>query len=129
MNTASSSSDPKSPLPSDESEAPLSLPTRSARPPAGARVLVIDDEPEIWRAVRAGLVSAGFAAEWASTATEGIDLAARWHPDVLILDLSLPDQDGLEVCRQVRAWSQVPIIVLSVRGQDEHKVTALELGA
>jgi two-component system KDP operon response regulator KdpE len=92
-------------------------------------VLVIDDELEIWRAVRAGLVSAGFTAEWASTGAEGMDLAARWHPDVLILDLSLPDQDGLEVCREVRTWSQMPIIVLSVRGKDEDKVTALELGA
>lgn len=129
MNTASSSSDPKSLFPVDEGESLLASPTRSSRQSAGARVLVIDDEPEIWRAVRAGLVSAGFAAEWASTSAEGIDLAARWHPDVLILDLSLPDQDGLEVCRQVRAWSQAPIIVLSVRGKDEDKVTALELGA
>jgi two-component system KDP operon response regulator KdpE len=129
MNNANSSSDPRLPPSTEGGEAPLAPIAKSARPPGGARVLVIDDEPEIWRAVRAGLVSAGFTAEWASTAAEGIDLAARWHPDVLILDLSLPDQDGLEVCRQVRAWSQVPIIVLSVRGKDMDKVTALELGA
>ncbi|HEY7127158.1 MAG TPA: response regulator transcription factor [Ktedonobacterales bacterium] len=129
MNTTGSPSESRSLLPSDKGEARLASPATSARPPTGARVLVIDDEPEIWRAVRAGLISAGFTAEWASTAAEGIDLSARWHPDVLILDLSLPDQDGLDVCRQVRTWSQVPIIVLSVRGKDEDKVTALELGA
>ncbi len=130
MNAASTpSSDSRPSLPSPEGEAAHASPARSARLPMGARVLVIDDEPEIWRAVRAGLVSAGFTAEWASTAAEGVALAVRWHPDVLILDLSLPDQDGLDVCRQVRTWSQVPIIVLSVRGKDEDKVTALELGA
>ena len=96
---------------------------------SSARVLVIDDEPEIWRAVRAGLTSAGFTAEWAPTGAEGIELVARWHPDVIILDLALPDQDGIEVCRQLRGWSQVPIIVLSVRGGDADKVEAMELGA
>jgi two-component system, OmpR family, KDP operon response regulator KdpE len=94
-----------------------------------ARVLVIDDEPEIWRAVRAGLTGAGFTVEWATTGAEGLDLAARWHPDVIILDLTLPDLDGIEICRQLREWSQVPIIVLSVRGGDADKVKALELGA
>jgi two-component system, OmpR family, KDP operon response regulator KdpE len=97
--------------------------------PSGARVLVIDDEPEIRRAVRAGLAGAGFVVEWAPTATAGLELVARWHPDVVILDLSLPDMDGLEACRQLRAWSPVPIIVLSVRAGDADKVTALELGA
>ena len=99
------------------------------RGPEGARVLVIDDEPEIRRAVRAGLAGAGFAVEWAPTAAEGLDLVTRWHPDVVILDLSLPDMDGLEACRRLRAWSPVPIIVLSVRAGDTDKVTALELGA
>lgn len=96
---------------------------------SSARVLVIDDEPEIWRAVRAGLANAGFAVEWAPTGAEGIDLAARWHPDVIILDLTLPDLDGIEVCRRLRSWSAIPIIVLSVRGSEGDKVTALELGA
>ncbi|HLW01074.1 MAG TPA: response regulator transcription factor [Ktedonobacterales bacterium] len=96
---------------------------------SSARILVIDDEPEIWRAVRAGMTSVGFAAEWAATGAEGIDLVARWHPDVIILDLTLPDLDGIEVCRRLRSWSQVPIIVLSVREGDADKVTALELGA
>lgn len=120
------------------SELLSSLPTpepHGSQIPAGpqrgssARVLVIDDEPEIWRAVRAGLTGAGFIAEWAPTGAEGIELVARWHPDVVILDLTLPDLDGIEVCRQLRQWSQVPIIVLSVRGGDADKVMALELGA
>jgi two-component system KDP operon response regulator KdpE len=94
-----------------------------------ARVLVIDDEAEIGRAVRSGLTSAGFAVLWAATAEEGMAQVAQWHPDVVILDLSLPDMDGLDVCRELRAWTQAPIIVLSVRAGERDKVTALELGA
>ena len=98
--------------------------------PAGkARVLVIDDEAEIGRATRSGLASVGFIVTWAATAAEGMAQVAQWHPDVVILDLSLPDMDGLEVCRQLRAWTPVPIIVLSVRAGERDKVTALELGA
>jgi two-component system KDP operon response regulator KdpE len=116
-----------SPLPEARADGPQvsSAPSRGS----SARILVIDDEPEIWRAVRAGLTSAGFTVEWASTGTEGIDLVARWHPDVVILDLTLPDLDGLEVCRRLRSWSQVPIIILSVREGEADKVAALELGA
>ena len=96
---------------------------------SGARVLVIDDEPEIGRAVRMGLTGANFAVEWVATGSEGMEKVAQWHPDVVLLDLSLPDMDGQEVCRELRAWTQVPIIVLSVRGGDVDKVTALESGA
>lgn len=95
----------------------------------GGRVLVIDDEPEIRRAIQAGLAGAALVVEWAPTGAQGLDLIARWHPDVVILDLFLPDMDGLEVCRQVRKWSLVPIIVLSVRNSDQDKIAALELGA
>ncbi len=95
----------------------------------GGRVLVIDDEPEIRRAIQAGLAGASLVVEWAPTGAQGLELVARWHPDVVILDLFLPDMDGLEVCRQVRQWSLVPIIVLSVRASDQDKITALELGA
>ncbi len=122
MNT--NPSDPASPL-LEEQPQPKVGPGRGS----SARILVIDDEPEIWRAVRAGMTSAGFTAEWAPTGLEGIELVARWHPDVIILDLSLPDLDGIEVCRRLRSWSQAPIIVLSVREGDADKVTALELGA
>jgi two-component system KDP operon response regulator KdpE len=106
-------------------------PQRSAAPARGssARVLVIDDEPEIWRAVRAGLGSAGYTTEWAATGAEGLELVSRWHPDVILLDLTLPDLDGIEVCRRLRSWSPVPIIILSVRGGEADKVAALELGA
>ncbi|HEY7340971.1 MAG TPA: response regulator transcription factor [Ktedonobacterales bacterium] len=96
---------------------------------SGARVLFIDDEAQVARAVRAGLAGAGFVVEWAATGKEGMERIAQWRPDVVLLDLTLPDIDGLEVCRQVREWSQVPIIVLSVRTADADKVTALELGA
>jgi two-component system KDP operon response regulator KdpE len=96
---------------------------------ANVRVLVIDDEPEIRRAVRTGLAGAEFTVEWAPTGQQGMELVAEWHPDVVLLDLSLPDIDGIEVCRELRTWTQVPIIVLSVRGSDADKVTALELGA
>lgn len=95
----------------------------------GVRVLVIDDEPELQRAIRTRLAGEQYAVEEALTGAQGLDLAARWHPDVVILDLSLPDIDGIEVCRQIRTWSVVPIIVLSVRGDDADKVAALELGA
>jgi two-component system KDP operon response regulator KdpE len=105
-----------------------------AGPPApeahrGARVLVIDDEPEIQRTLRMYLDAMQFAVEGALTAGEGMRLVARWHPDVVILDLSLPDLEGIEVCRRLRAWTQVPIIVLSVRAGDADKVAALESGA
>src|SRR5262249_38334427 len=95
----------------------------------GARILYIDDEAQIARAARAGLALSGFAVDWASTGKEGLERVAQWHPDVVLLDLTLPDIDGLEVCRQVREWSQVPIIVLSVRAADADKIAALELGA
>lgn len=95
----------------------------------GARVLVIDDEPEIGRAVRTGLAGAHFTVEWAPTGAEGLEQVAQWHPDVVILDLSLPDMDGIEVCRELRTWTQVPIIVLSVRDREADKIAALELGA
>ena len=95
----------------------------------GARILVIDDEPEIGRVMRAGLTQAGFVVAWAATAKDGIAKVTQWHADVIILDLALPDKDGLEVCRELRAWTQTPIIVLSVREHVNDKITALEAGA
>ncbi len=100
-----------------------------ARHANGARVLVIDDEPEIGRAVRTGLQGAEFSVEWAATGADGMERVAQWRPDVILLDLSLPDIDGVEVCRQLRAWTQTPIIVLSVRSREADKVAALEQGA
>jgi two-component system KDP operon response regulator KdpE len=92
-------------------------------------VLVIEDEPEIRKFLKAILSSHNFKFAFAETAREGIKLVAAKPPDIVILDLGLPDMDGLEVIRQVRAWNRVPVIVLSARGQEQDKVTALELGA
>lgn len=108
------------------SEEDASSATRRAN---GARVLVIDDEPEIGRAVRTGLRGAEFSVEWAATGAEGMERVAQWRPDVILLDLSLPDIDGVEVCHQLRTWTQTPIIVLSVRSRESDKVAALEQGA
>lgn len=93
------------------------------------RVLVIDDEPQIRRALRAGLERNGFEVELAQDGEEGLDAAAERPPDVVILDLAMPGIDGFEVCRQLREWSQTPIIVLSVREGERDKIEALTLGA
>ena len=96
---------------------------------AVGRVLIIDDEPEIRRIVQTRLVGEGFAVESAATAAAGVDLVARWRPDVVLLDLTLPDRDGIAVCRDLREWTAVPIIVLSARPGEQDKVAALEAGA
>jgi len=93
------------------------------------RILVCDDEPQILRALRVILREAGFDPIPAETAEEALDLAAVRPPDAAILDLVLPDGDGVEVCRQLRTWSQMPIIVLSAVGDEDAKVRALEAGA
>ena len=113
---------------SEQTPSPLT-PSMSMGTAGKVRILVIDDEPEIRRALRIGLAGVEFAVEWAPTASQGIDLVTQWHPDVVILDLSLPDMDGLDVCRQLRTWSPVPIIVLSIRSGDADKITALDAGA
>jgi len=92
-------------------------------------VLVIDDEPQIRRALRIGLEHNGYSATLAATGEEGLDAAAQHPPDFVILDLAMPGIDGVEVCRQLRAWSQVPIIVLSVREGEHDKIAALDAGA
>ncbi|HLI27836.1 MAG TPA: response regulator transcription factor [Chloroflexota bacterium] len=98
-------------------------------PASGQRVLVVDDDPQIRRALRVGLTSQGYKVHLASTASEALDAAASAQPDLIILDLMLPDQSGLEVCRELRQWSAAPIIVLSARDQERDKVQALDLGA
>ncbi len=92
-------------------------------------VLVIDDEPQILRAVRTILLAKHFRVATASRGEEGLTLAAAQQPEVIILDLSLPDIDGIEVCSRLREWTQVPIIVLSVRDTERDKVAALDRGA
>ena len=92
-------------------------------------ILVIDDEPQILRALKTILTAKQFRVTTASRGEEGLALAVAQPPDVVILDLSLPDIDGFQVCAQLREWTQVPIIVLSVRDNERDKVTALDKGA
>ena len=93
------------------------------------RILVVDDEPQIRRALRAALQGEGYAVEPAESGTEALDRVAADPPDLVILDLGLPDMDGADVCARLRAWSQVPVIVLSVREAEREKVRALDMGA
>jgi two-component system KDP operon response regulator KdpE len=92
-------------------------------------ILVIDDEPQILRALRTILTAKHFRVSVASRGEEGLALAAAESPDVIILDLSMPDMDGVEVCSRLREWTQVPIVVLSVRDSERDKVLALDAGA
>ena len=96
---------------------------------AGGRVLVCDDELQIIRALKVILRDAGFEVLPTATAAEALDTAAVQRPDAAIIDLVLPDGDGVEVCAQLRGWSQMPILVLSAIGEEEQKVRALEAGA
>jgi two-component system KDP operon response regulator KdpE len=96
---------------------------------SGPRVLVCDDEPHIVRALKIVLREAGFAALPAESVAEALQVATLQHPDAAILDLVLPDGDGVDVCRGLREWSQMPILVLSAVGDEDHKVRALEAGA
>jgi two-component system, OmpR family, KDP operon response regulator KdpE len=93
------------------------------------RVLVCDDEPQILRALRVVLREADFEVEPANDGEEALNLAAVRAPDAAIIDLVLPDRDGVEVCRSLREWSMMPIIVLSAVGEESEKVRALEAGA
>jgi two-component system, OmpR family, KDP operon response regulator KdpE len=92
-------------------------------------ILVIEDEPPIRRFLRTALTAHGYKYVEAATAKEGLAQATTRQPDLIILDLGLPDQDGLEVVRQMREWTALPIIILSVRGQESDKITALDAGA
>ena len=96
---------------------------------ARARILVCDDELQILRALKVILRDAGFDVIGVATAREALDAAAVQQPDAAILDLVLPDGDGVEVCRSIREWSAMPIIVLSAVGEEQQKVRALEAGA
>ena len=93
------------------------------------RVLVVDDEPALLRAVGAALKARSYEVATAGTGQAAIDAIALAPPDVVVLDLGLPDLDGIEVCRRVREWSDVPIVVLSAEGSEERKVLALDQGA
>jgi two-component system KDP operon response regulator KdpE len=92
-------------------------------------VLVIEDEPQMRRFLRPALEGQGYRVVEAGTAREGLALASSHNPDLVILDLGLPDGDGVEVTRHLREWSTVPIVVVSARGQEADKVAALDAGA
>lgn len=93
------------------------------------RILVVDDEPQILRALNTNLRARGYEVDLAPTGEMALDLAARKHPDLVILDLGLPGIDGVEVIRGLRGWTRVPIVVLSVREREADKVAALDAGA
>jgi two-component system KDP operon response regulator KdpE len=94
-----------------------------------AQILIVEDDPQIRRFLRPTLTAEGYLYYEALTAAEGIQQACSRRPDLILLDLGLPDRDGLDVIRQVRGWSRMPIVVLSARGQEKDKIAALDLGA
>lgn len=94
-----------------------------------ARILVVDDEPQLIRVLRTGLTSRGFDVRAAADGLAGFEVFSDWQSDLIITDLAMPKMDGLELCRRVRAISQVPIIILSAKGEEKTKVEALDVGA
>ena len=96
---------------------------------SGARVLVVDDEPQILRALQMKLRAAGYAVETAATAKDALMKAAMRPPEAIVLDLLLPDGRGTDVCRELRGWSRVPILILSAVGEESEKIDALDAGA
>jgi two-component system KDP operon response regulator KdpE len=93
------------------------------------RILVVDDEPQITRVLRTSLSSQGYDIRVANDGETALEIMKDWTPDLVVTDLSMPNMDGLELCRRLRVASQVPIIVLSVRGEERTKVQALDAGA
>src|SRR6266576_2293745 len=102
---------------------------KTASPDGEGRILVVDDEPHILRALQTTLRGAGYDVVTAATGGEALRSAAVRPPNAVILDLILPDRHGSEVCRELRSWSQVPILVLSAVGDEREKVAALDAGA
>jgi two-component system KDP operon response regulator KdpE len=94
-----------------------------------SRILVVDDETQIARVLKTALSSQGYEVKTAGDGESALDLAVDWMPDLIVTDLSMPRMTGIELCRSVRERSQVPIIVLSVRGEEKTKVEALDAGA
>jgi two-component system, OmpR family, KDP operon response regulator KdpE len=95
----------------------------------GALVLVVEDEPQMRKFIRASLSSHGYRVVEAERASEAVMLMTSHNPEIVLLDLGLPDGDGIDLTRQLRDWSRVPIIVLSARGREDDKVSALDAGA
>src|SRR6185295_4148012 len=95
----------------------------------GPVVLVVEDEPQMRRFLRASLGSHGFRVVEAASAQEALALATSHNPELVVLDLGLPDEDGTKLTKRLREWSRVPIVVISARGREEDKVEALDAGA
>lgn len=93
------------------------------------RILIADDEPQITRVLRTGLTTRGYEVRVAADGESALDTFNDWHPDLVITDLSMPNMDGIELCGRLRLISQVPIVVLSVKGEEKVKVEALDAGA
>jgi two-component system, OmpR family, KDP operon response regulator KdpE len=93
------------------------------------RILIVDDESQITRVLRTGLTTRGYDVRVAADGESALDTFNDWHPDLVITDLSMPNMDGIELCGRLRLMSQVPIIVLSVKGEEKTKVEALDAGA
>ena len=93
------------------------------------RILVVDDEPQITRVLRRSLQTHGYDVRTAADGEAALDVVSDWTPDLIVTDLSMPGLDGIELCRRVRAQSALPIIVLSVKGEEQTKVKALDAGA
>jgi two-component system KDP operon response regulator KdpE len=93
------------------------------------RILVVDDEPQITRVLRRSLAARGYETQVAGEGEGALEIFNAWKPDLIITDLSMPNMGGLELCRRIRAASQTPIIVLSVKGKEQAKVEALDAGA
>ncbi len=112
--------------PADGSAASAGAEATQAPPPA---IVLIEDEPQIRRFLRPALAGQGYRLFEAATGEAGLIEAATRQPDLIILDLGLPDMDGIEVIRRVREWTAIPIIILSARGQESDKIAALDAGA
>src|ERR1044071_6759327 len=93
------------------------------------RILIVDDEPQITRVLRRGLITHGYNVHVAADGESALETFNDWTPDLVVTDLSMPNMNGLELCRKLRLVSQLPIIVLSVRGEERIKVEALDAGA
>lgn len=93
------------------------------------RILVVDDEPQLTRVLSTGLKARGYNVRAAADGLVGFETFSDWQPDLIITDLAMPIMDGLELCRRVRAISQVPIVILSAKGEEKTKVEALDIGA
>jgi two-component system KDP operon response regulator KdpE len=94
-----------------------------------AKILIVDDEPQITRVLRTALSTQGYSLQVAANGVEGMAIVHEWQPDLVITDVSMPHMNGIELCREIRAVSQIPILVLSVRNHDQVKIEALDAGA